>query len=196
MGCTAQDSTSASRGLSPVPSFFVWSTYTTSVLTQDEKATRSALVPCGKWQQGDVPSLLDSAGQGGVDAWCKRRSAAVARSCPAPPQSLATAGHRGMGSRQSFRYRTCTPSCGGRTCHGRRAHPEVVRRERRRAGRRYGAGLNPSHGLGPELDSWGAADTPVSGALPVVSSDMCFLFTLFASAVRQERQKAGQAEAG
>src|ERR1022692_965455 len=37
---------------------------------------------------------------------------------------------------------------------------------------RGGAELGPV--LGAELDSWGAADAPVSGALPVVSSDIVF----------------------
>jgi hypothetical protein len=104
----------------------------------------------------------------GAGAWCKHRSAAAAQSCRARPQIPAAALRRGKESRRSSRCRTCTPSCGGRTCR--------VRRDRRRAGlHRAGQSSDRSRSpRGPDEACGVGAASAVAGAFAWVSSDIVF----------------------
>ena len=98
----------------------------------------------GKRQQGDIPRLLDGASRGRFGAWyAVRQLNDAAQSCRARRQIVAADAHPDTGLRRSFPYRTCKPSCGGKTCRVRRdrrqdVRPDVFPRPDRLRGR-----LNP-----------------------------------------------------
>jgi len=109
----------------------------------------------------------------GAGASYKRPSTGEAQSYRARPQTLAADEHRGMESRQSFRCRTCTPSCDERTCRDRQGRRKAVRlnvgrnRDRRDRGPMRLVVLMLVRSL--RAPCWEFRQT------------CCFLFTLFAS---------------
>ena len=122
------------------------------MLTQDEKATVRSLVPCGKRQQGDVPGLLDGAGQ-----------AALVRGANAgkpPGHDLAALGHKAL-QQPHIAVRNRIDLLGAELAHLLAA--EKLAAAAGAAGRpsaRTAAGRPPARGgaelgpvLGPELDS-------------------------------------------
>ena len=139
-------------------------------------------MPCGKRQQGDVPGLLDGAGQ-----------AALVRGANAgepPGHDLAALGHKAL-QQPDIAVRDRVDLLGAELADllaaeelaaaaGSAGGPSAGAAAGPAAGAGPGPELGP--GLGPGPDSWGAADAPVSGAFACESlQTWCFLFTLFAS---------------
>ncbi len=101
-----------------------------------------------------------------------RRGTILPRSATNP----AAAARRGRGWRRSSRYRTCRPSCDGKTCRARQVRRRGVRldADHRRPIPSPVRTLSSSRTRSGLCLSWGAADAPASGALPEVSSAIVY----------------------